>query len=603
MLGLRIVCATGLLVLAVEGACPNNCNANGECLDGGVCSCFKYYTGADCSLRQCPFGLSWQTESSSVLETKSTPNYPEGIHSYSECSDRGLCDTERGECICFAGYEGHDCGRAICPEGCSGHGQCVLDAEVDPTNYYHEGLLQYQKQYWNAYKTQQCVCDRGWWGTDCSMRLCPEGEAQSGCDPADYVNDVQMVTLTFNDIANTPAGDIEQFFTLTYTDMFYGKFTTKPISYWDDLAVTQQALNSLPNFAIVDAEVNKISPLYTVNGDDPPICTTSYYKYFQDTSCNSDSECESKFPAAIGNNPSFAVFCDPQIKKCVETSLADACLFNDGRSEFDAGCGNTFQVDGLYINDGGEQVWGRQTTGVEKSCQVGSFSTDESFYSKACTEESDCTTCGPASAIGVGKCSSTTNECAPSTEFENFLDAVDTNNCFVVSFLVKFVSTSTPGQQQLLECNVGSSDFSGAFPRYPSSSLGCTVTRVSRNLWTQEGTEQKLCFASGTDAYEASFIDIDDTPAECEAMFTITELQEKSHQESYTWIATDDSGVTFSNVDAGVYSSTDLSNNLAFQTATQCSSQGDCNPGTGECLCAPGFNGVACEHPDVDAFV
>ena len=328
--------------------------------------------------------LSWQTESSADLAVASTPNYPNGIHAYKECSDRGLCDTTTGRCICFAGYEGHDCGRSSCPEDCSGHGQCVLDAEVDSTNYYNEGLLQYQKQYWNAYKTQQCVCDRGWWGTDCSLRLCPEGEPQSGCDSGGYINDVQMVTVTFNDLANTPAGDIEQFFTLTYTDMFHGQFTTKPISYWDDVAVAQEALNSLPNFAVQDAEVNKISPLYNVSAD-PPVCTTSYNSYFQDVSCATNDDCATKFPAANGTNAPFAVFCDTQLSTCVETAPNDECAYVDGRSEFDAGCATTYQVDGTYVNASGAIFWGRQLTAAERTCQVGPFGADEPFYAKACT--------------------------------------------------------------------------------------------------------------------------------------------------------------------------------------------------------------------------
>jgi hypothetical protein len=53
-----VVCFGALAssVSSVNGACPNNCNQNGECISGGVCSCFRYFTGADCSLRQCPFG-------------------------------------------------------------------------------------------------------------------------------------------------------------------------------------------------------------------------------------------------------------------------------------------------------------------------------------------------------------------------------------------------------------------------------------------------------------------------------------------------------------------------------------------------------------------
>lgn len=412
-----------------------------------------------------------------------------------------------------------------------------------------------------------------------------------------------MVTLTFNDLANTPAGDVEQFFSLTYTDMFHGKFTTKPISYWDDVAVTQEALNSLPNFVLQDVEVNKLSPLYDVGTDDPPVCTTSYNSYFQDTSCASDADCATKFPASAGTNPPFAVFCDPQLLKCIETAPADGCLFVDGRTEFDDGCGATFQVDGTYINSDGELHWGRQATVAERTCQVGAFGDTEPYYAKLCNDESDCTSCSTMSGITVGACSTTTGTCSPTTEWDDFIQVVGDNNCHVVSFLVNFVSSTTPGQQQLLECNVGATDFSGAFPRYPSSLLSCDVTRVSRNVWTSQGTEQRLCFSADTNGYSASFIDVDDPDATCAANFTITELQEKSHVESYKWIATDNEGVVFKNVDSGIYADTTIGSAVQFRTATPCSSQGDCDVSTGECECSAGFSGVACEIPSVDLFV
>eukprot|EP00180_Rhodochaete_pulchella_P002012 Plantae.Rhodophyta-Rhodochaete_pulchella.ctg3032.p2 GENE.Plantae.Rhodophyta-Rhodochaete_pulchella.ctg3032~~Plantae.Rhodophyta-Rhodochaete_pulchella.ctg3032.p2 ORF type:complete len:234 (+),score=35.09 Plantae.Rhodophyta-Rhodochaete_pulchella.ctg3032:391-1092(+) len=33
----------------------------------------------------------------------------EGINDFNECSDRGLCNVETGECECFKGYKGTDC--------------------------------------------------------------------------------------------------------------------------------------------------------------------------------------------------------------------------------------------------------------------------------------------------------------------------------------------------------------------------------------------------------------------------------------------------------------------------------------------------------------
>ena len=298
------------------------------------------------------------------------------------------------------------------------------------------------------------------------------------------------------------------------------------------------------------------------------------------------------------------MFCDPQRGKCIETSPGGTCAFQDGRTEFDGGCGSNFQVDGLYIDSNNDRIWGRETTAAEKTCHVGPFNTNEPFYAKSCEDEGDCTSCSGLSAITAGSCSAITSQCGPTTEWDDFLSTVDTNNCHVVSFLVKFISTSTPGQQKLLECNVGSTDFPGAFPRYPSSSLSCQVSRASRNLWLDDDeVEQNMCFAAGSDGYEASFVDSDDT-GDCETSYSFTELQDKSKTESYRWTPTGDSGVVFQYVDHGIYDAdADDYEPPTFRTATPCSSQGDCNVATGKCECASGFHGSACEFPNVDYFV
>lgn len=60
------------------------------------------------------------------------------------CSDQGRC--EGGRCVCFAGFNGHDCGTAVCPSDCRNNGKCV---------------------------NGQCVCDNGYSGLDCTNQSCP----------------------------------------------------------------------------------------------------------------------------------------------------------------------------------------------------------------------------------------------------------------------------------------------------------------------------------------------------------------------------------------------------------------------------------------------
>merc|ERR1719453_2340339 len=311
--------------------CPNSCSGNGECGENDKCECYDKYEGADCSLRQCSYGVSWIAGTEGDLAAMSVPNYMahsskaysvsadgssgpvQGLHAYAECSDKGICDHVTGECKCFAGYTGAGCRRSECPHQCHGHGRCVLDAEVYQTNvvnyqpteqlYGNDMLLFAQKQYWNNMKTTQCICDAGYTGYDCSTRMCPKGDdPSSGCTTELKYSDVQIVSLSLtNDLDATKPFDVEQYFTLKYTDGFNNEYETKPLSYYDDASTVQKALMALPNFVIPNAEVVKIFPedtlLHTTTGVDAiqDRCSTFYHETFQDVTCHSDLECSNKF--------------------------------------------------------------------------------------------------------------------------------------------------------------------------------------------------------------------------------------------------------------------------------------------------------------------
>ena len=59
---------------------------------------------------------------------------------WTECSNRGICDRETGECECFPGYEGMACQRYQCArnkitgEECSGRGICTSQKEMARQN-------------------------------------------------------------------------------------------------------------------------------------------------------------------------------------------------------------------------------------------------------------------------------------------------------------------------------------------------------------------------------------------------------------------------------------------------------------------------------------
>merc|ERR1719247_1259126 len=107
------------------------CSAHGVCeeadtvVDGVVrppsfrCDCSAGWFGADCSVRTCPLGAAWF----------GYPFLPEAAHAPAECSNRGLCDTSKGECTCDPGFTGAACERKTCPSQidieCNGRGTCL----------------------------------------------------------------------------------------------------------------------------------------------------------------------------------------------------------------------------------------------------------------------------------------------------------------------------------------------------------------------------------------------------------------------------------------------------------------------------------------------
>jgi len=191
-------------------------------------------------------------------------------HAYRECGGRGLCDRSTGECKCFPSFTGEGCRRTTCPNDCSGHGQCRTDANSfyflgqTPTAPYGSNIPAYSKAagastwgiHWPWLKYQQCHCDAGYEGDDCSLRQCPKGDDPETDCQTDRGKDHQRLSCTFKNSATTA------FFQLRFVDQFGGEYDTRPIKI--DQAMTtsqnsnsiQDALEALPNFAIPEIEVD-----------------------------------------------------------------------------------------------------------------------------------------------------------------------------------------------------------------------------------------------------------------------------------------------------------------------------------------------------------
>uniref|UniRef100_K3WVA2 EGF-like domain-containing protein n=1 Tax=Globisporangium ultimum (strain ATCC 200006 / CBS 805.95 / DAOM BR144) TaxID=431595 RepID=K3WVA2_GLOUD len=173
-----------------------NCNGHGRCNTGTkTCACFEgygavsdiaVYKAPDCSLRICPAGPSWF----------GIPSAADTGHPKAECSDAGFCDRSSGQCRCLLGYEGAACQRYVCPNGCSGHGQCLSMKALAPTTsaFPLSAATTYSgaeaTSTWDQNRIFGCLCDSSWsvglaagqrqlsewFGADCSLMRCPSGD-------------------------------------------------------------------------------------------------------------------------------------------------------------------------------------------------------------------------------------------------------------------------------------------------------------------------------------------------------------------------------------------------------------------------------------------
>lgn len=292
---LRVILVAALLSVAIAGGCDNDCSGHGTCLQNGVCACYDNWgmgmglDSGDCSQRICPFEFAWVD----------TPDKLGNHHKYAECSNRGICDRDTGECECFPGYEGKGCARTSCPNDCSGHGRCkyiedlpfqVTPQQFDVRSFFPSKAHTFGDEYknWDASKTRGCVCDPEWGDVDCSKRMCQHGN--DIMDQRDNLNAAQKLHVQhIQFVADHQAphyydtdGEIDQSdhasvsvnsgrnilkgktFALTFTSKLNETFTTIPIKYptsetannmYDFFLAVELALEGLPNGVIDNVKV------------------------------------------------------------------------------------------------------------------------------------------------------------------------------------------------------------------------------------------------------------------------------------------------------------------------------------------------------------
>ena len=215
-------------------------------------------------------------------------------HDYAECSNKGLCDRNTGQCECLPGYDGHACQRASCPSKvqskksnlsvemgskflntqtvttssvfsgsfnsnvqeheCSGRGTCHTIQELATMDYNNEYEL------WDKDSSMGCKCDPGYTGPDCSERQCPYG-----IDPLWIDDTTAKVTQTVIRISSSDADALGGTYAIKFYDVFGEDFVTdaiplSPTGVIDSVSHCDKvtsALKALPNKVVPDIECNQ----------------------------------------------------------------------------------------------------------------------------------------------------------------------------------------------------------------------------------------------------------------------------------------------------------------------------------------------------------
>jgi len=293
------------VALLANGECANACNGHGRCTSYDMCVCQRNWQANDCSERVCQFGLAHvdtpkgdlnhnnvisgpdeivvennfaypygTTEKFPRMQSSDLADLTDSAHYYMECSNKGKCNRDSGECECLPGYDGVACQRASCPgypESCSGHGVCKTVRQLayaDNQNVY---------ELWDRDVTMGCECDPGFSGADCSLRLCKYAVDQLYMDDTSTIKysafDFAVVhkttsggSVNFHNGAydQTPAG--QAFWAIRFFDLHGEDWVTRPIPTGASCATVIDALNALPNDVIPPMSANLCTKISSNTG-------------------------------------------------------------------------------------------------------------------------------------------------------------------------------------------------------------------------------------------------------------------------------------------------------------------------------------------------
>jgi hypothetical protein len=217
---------------------------------------------------------------------------------------------------------------------------------------------------WDAHKTRACVCDPKWTDVDCSRRMCPKGNyaLYANTEPTPEVQAV-VITNVFtpgtdqNGLSTdglgykfkTGNGTYENGeFALTFRSTLNEEYTTVTMDVYNlTEAVVEDAINSLPNKVIEEAEVTLYRNLSKYNTTQYTNKHTDTYPYDEKSNYtwyDTDLVIKISFAGAMTSGNQYALECktaycnagcQPKIEHPLDFKLHSECyVVNDFEPAF-----------------------------------------------------------------------------------------------------------------------------------------------------------------------------------------------------------------------------------------------------------------------------